>query len=219
MSKRARIKNIGKGLAGAVAIASGTSAYGSVVQVAPPPDLTNTIGNPASTTESWDVNLDGIVDFNFQNRYPNSGSQVNWQLNFYPIVGTNGVIGYSGPFIYYANALSFGSPINAGSSFQTASQVCLGSNYGGTLYGGFAFQVPPGTNAYAGFRFTAADGVHFGWVFLNVNAGIIDFTSAAYESTPGVAITAGAVPEPGTAALLALGAVGVLGAVAKRRRS
>ena len=97
------------------------------------------------------------------------------------MVGTNGVVGYSGPFIYYANALSFGTPINAGSAFQTASQVCLGSNYGGTLYGGFATTVPPRTNAYAGFRFTAADGVHFGWVFLNVNAGIIDFTSAAYE--------------------------------------
>lgn len=206
------------GLLGALAIASGSSAYAAVISVAPPPDLTNVPGG-ANTAENWDVNLDGIVDFGFQNRYPNSGSQVNWQLNFYPVPAGNAVVGYVGPFINYANSLSFGTLIGPASTFQTSSQVCLGSNYGGTLYGGFAAAIPPGTNAYAGFRFNAADGVHYGWVFLNVNAGIIDFTGAAYESTAGVAITAGAVPEPGTMAMLALGAVGVLGAVAKRRRS
>jgi hypothetical protein len=94
----------------------------------------------------------------------------------------------------------------------------LGSNYGGILYGGFATQVPPGTNAYAGFEFTASDGVHYGWLYLNVNAGVIDFTGAAYESTPGMAIAAG-VPEPGTLAMLALGAVGIVGTAIKRRRA
>ena len=55
-----------------------------------------------------------------------------------------------------------------------------------------------------------------------VNAGLIDFANpiaAAYESTPNTAIAAGAVPEPGTMSLLALGAAGVVGAVIKRRRS
>ena len=44
------------------------------------------------------------------------------------------------------------------------------------------------------------------------------FYSAAYESTPGVAIAAGAVavPEPSTTALLGLGAL-ALGAVRKQR--
>jgi hypothetical protein len=72
--------------------------------------------------------------------------------------------------------------------------------------------------AYAGFRFAAADGTHYGWVQLSVNAGAIDFVRAAYERTPGVAITAGAVPEPSTLAMLAVGATAALGAVIKRRR-
>ncbi|HEY6986850.1 MAG TPA: PEP-CTERM sorting domain-containing protein, partial [Bryobacteraceae bacterium] len=95
-----------------------------------------------------------------------------------------------------------------------------GINY----YGGFAANGPngsvaPGTFAFVGFRFNAADGVHFGWVRLAVNAGLIDFDSAAYETTPNTAILAGAVPEPGTMALLALGAAGILGTVIKRRRA
>ena len=82
--------------------------------------------------------------------------------------------------------------------------------------------VAPGTFAFAGFRFQAADGVHFGWVRLAVNAGLIDFANpiaAAYESSPNTAIQAAQYPEPGTISLLALGAAGVLGAVIKRRRA
>ena len=143
-------------------------------------------------------------------------------------------IGYMGPFIRYANALAFGAPIRRDPPVQPrfSCQLTLGSRYsygaaGVFYYGGFAAggpngSVPPGTFAYAGFRFTAADGIHYGWVRLAVSAGLIDFANpvaAAYESAPGVGITAGAVPEPGTLSLLALGAAGVLGAVVKRRRA
>ncbi|MEP7015241.1 MAG: PEP-CTERM sorting domain-containing protein, partial [Verrucomicrobiota bacterium] len=90
-----------------------------------------------------------------------------------------------------------------------------------TYYGGFAVQVTPGTQAYAGFQFQAADGIHYGWVQLAVSANgttsIIDFTNAAYNTTPGAPINAG-VPEPGTMALLAMGATAILGAAIKRRR-
>jgi hypothetical protein len=221
MSKKSILKKTTTGLAGALAIASGTHAYASPVSVAPPPDSQNSAGS-ADVFTNWDVDGDGTVDFVFDNRYPNSGSQVNWQLDMDPSGLNAGVVGYVGPFVNYANALSMGTSIGSGSTFQTSSQVVLGSNYGGTLYGGFATQVPPGTNAYAGFEFTAGDGaIHYGWLYMNVNAGVIDFTGAAYESTPGMAIAAGqtAVPEPGTMAMLALGAVGVVGAAIKRRRA
>ena len=93
-------------------------------------------------------------------------------------------------------------------------------------YGGFAAagpngSVPPGTFRFAGFRFQAADGTHYGWIRLRVNAGVIDFYDAGYETTPNqfiVPILEPVIPEPGTMTLLAMGAVGVVGAVIKRRR-
>lgn len=222
------------GLAGALAIASGTAAYGAPVAVNPPPDLINTAGNATNTTVNWDVNGDGIIDFTFVNRYPNSNTTgVVWQLNMNPAAGTaatNGVVSYQGAFVRYAFALAGGTSIGAASTFGTPTQITLGSRYSSsgvqTNYGGFAAagpngSVPPGTMAFAGFRFQAADGTHFGWIQLSVNGGIIDFSTAAYETTPGAAILAGnsVVPEPSTLAMLALGAVGVVGAAIKRRRS
>jgi hypothetical protein len=239
MRTRTGLKKLGKGLAGAIAIASGTSAYGAVVVVNPPADLTNTAGG-ANTTTTWDVNSDGTADFLFNNRYPNttSGFGVVWQQNMNPataaLATTNGVVSYLGPFVRYAFALAAG--VNVGptnTNFSTVTQVVLGSQYlYGSVpyyYGGFAAggpngSVTPGTFAFVGFRFNAVDGTHFGYLRLAVNAGIIDFDNvgamrAAYESTPNTAILTGAVPEPGTMALLALGAAGVVGAVVKRRRA
>lgn len=241
------------GLLGAMAIAGGTTAYGDILAtrvsntttnprlLTPTPtgipaDLTNTAG-AATTTVNWDVNSDGIIDFTFTNRYPNTatGSGVVWQMNMNPATGTaatNGILGYTGPFVRYAFALQANAPIGPGGAFSTVTQVVLGSQYryNGTpyFYGGFAAgpngngAVPPGTNAYAGFRFQAADGVHYGWIRLNINANgttsIIDFSNAGYETAPNTQILAG-VPEPGTMAMMAMGAAALLGAAIKRRRS
>ena len=139
------LKNLGKGLAGAVAIASGTSAYGSIVQVATPADLTNTPGGGGAipgfasftgTSAFWDVNSDGTNDFLFYNRYPNTAAGsygVVWQLGFGPataaLATTNGVVGYQGAFVRYASAFGTGTPVNAASAFSTSQQVVLGSRY------------------------------------------------------------------------------------------
>lgn len=219
------------GLAGAVAIAGGSQAYGAIVAVTPPANLTNTAGSATTTTINWDVNGDGTADFQFSDRYPNiaAGSYgVVWQENMNPatsaLATTNGVVGYQGSFVRYASALTAGTSIATASAFSTSAQVVLGSrySYGGngiSNYGGFAAAVAPGTFRYAGFRFNATDGTHFGWIQLAVNAGTITFVNAAYQSTPATAIIAGAVPEPGSMAALALGAAAVVGAVSKRRRS
>ena len=147
-------------------------------------------------------------------------------------LGTNGTLGYMGPFIRYAFALHTLDIVDGTGSFNAGGQACLGSKYsygaaGQFYYGGFAANGPngsvaPGTFAFAGFKFQAADGTHFGYVELAVSAGLLDFRNplaAFYESTPGMGIIVDFVPEPGTLSLLALGAVGVLGAVVKRRRS
>ena len=233
MKKSGPLKTIGKGLAGALAIAGGTSAYGAIVFVSPPADLTNVPG-PSRPTRNWDVNSDGITDFVFQNRYPNTppgGTGVVWQMNMNPAFGTeltNGILSYSGPFVRYAYAFQgfiLVSPNDQ--TFSTQTQVVLGSRYsygsfGQNYYGGFAAgdingSVPPGTFAFAGFRFMAADGIHYGYIRLSVSAGLIDFDYAAYETTPGLG-TGSPVPEPGTLALLTFGAVAVIGATVKRRR-
>ncbi len=228
-------KNLLKhGVAGAAALAAGTNAYGNVIVVATPADFVIAPGT-ATTSVNWDVNSDGITDFIFNYRYPNSTlpSGVIWQANMNPATGTaltNQPLGYQGAFVRYAQAFAAGTVFGAtppanppGSSFGTAAQVTLGSRYrsAGTLnyYGGFAVTVAPGTPAYAGFRFNVAGQTFYGYIQLSVGPGSIDFISAAYENTPNTNIVAGAVPEPGTLAGLAVGAAGLLGYGIRRRRA
>ncbi|MBS0659815.1 MAG: PEP-CTERM sorting domain-containing protein [Verrucomicrobia bacterium] len=225
------------GLAGAMVLAAGSSAYANIVTVATPADFNVAAGTASVGPVLWDVNGDGATDFQFTYRYPNTatGSGVIWQANMNPFTGTqatNGALGYQGTFIRYAEAFTLGTifgptpPANTPAvSFPTTStQVTLGSRYlsAGTpsYYGGFATgPTPPGTQAYVGFRFTIGANTHYGWLLLSVGPGSIDFVSAAYDNTPNTPIAAGAIPEPSTLAFLSLGAVGVLGAVARRRRA
>ena len=64
------------------------------------------------------------------------------------------------------------------------------------------------TEGYVGIQFFAADGLHYGWIRVLGGYGndgtILDY---AYNTVPGQSITAGAVPEPSTWALLGLGAL------------
>ena len=70
-----------------------------------------------------------------------------------------------------------------------------------------------------GFMFTheGTAAVHFGWMrfAFGATAGDRTIVEYAYEDAAGVGIPAGAVPTPGSAALLALGAAGLAG---RRRR-
>lgn len=210
-----RKKRLGAGLAGAVAIASGTSAYGAVVFVAPPTDILPASFPAANTTRTWDVNGDGVTDFTFSFRQPQS-TMVDWQANVFALANS-AVLGYMGPFFPYAYRLMYGDVVHDGGPFipGTASgvQVIIGSRYADTDYGQFQ---PPNSTGFIGFQFTAGGQTFNGYLQLKAarNFGI-DFIHAAYDNTPNTPIVV--IPEPGTLALLGFGAAGIAAVAARKK--
>ena len=67
-----------------------------------------------------------------------------------------------------------------------------------------------GATGYAGFSFDNGGTMNYGWLQIQVGAGLDDFTVLewAYEDS-GAAIVVGAVPEPSTAILIGLGLAGL----------
>src|SRR4051812_4748915 len=80
-----------RGLAGAFALAAGTQAYG-ISPVAVPANLASTLGT--TTTRTWDVDGNSVVDFTFQFRYPNTtgASGVVWQANMNPLTSLGNAV-------------------------------------------------------------------------------------------------------------------------------
>ena len=125
-------------------------------------------------------------------------------------------------FFRDVNSLGGSSVVPAGEASESAqlgSGVTVGasSTFGNGFYlsyFGYGQFSGPVTNAFLGLEFTGTDGqTHYGWARLDVpdqsvsnQETLVDF---AYESTPNTAIVTGAVPEPASLGLLALGAAGL----------
>ena len=107
--------------------------------------------------------------------------------------------------------LAPGSSIGAGSTFGTGSSLNTSQ-----------WNLNSDNNLF-GFRFVNESGgtTHYGWARISLGGTINDpsrtLVEYAFESTPGMAIQAGVVPEPGTFAMLGLGVAAVL--AARRRRA
>ena len=118
-----------------------------------------------------------------------------------------------------AAGTAIGSTLDNGLSWRTSTSVMVDweviPDFGTFGAGSWAFVA----NGYMGVSFTAADGVHYGWVritsFPDQRAYILDW---AYENQPGVDILAGAVPEPSTIGLMLLGCGVVVITTWRRRR-
>ncbi len=153
----------------------------------PPP------GTGGTTVPGWDVNLWSSGGLGF----------------FNPGSPTGGVYEITAPG-FVAN-LAPGSLIGDGSTFGS-----------GTSANTAQWNLNSSDNLF-GFRFLNEGGgtVHYGWARISLGDAINDpsrmLVEYAFEATPGLAIQAGVVPEPGTYALMGLGLAGVA-LWARRRR-
>ncbi len=209
-------------LAGALALTVGQPARAAVVSVATPADIvvaTTPLADPGVNV-LWDVNGDGINDFNFSFRQPQVNGDVDWQANVFPL-NNNRIIGAFNATgdVFNPTALTLGTGIDSTSTFAGAAPVqgVLGEIYAGTAGGQFTT-----AGRYLGFSLQVGTNTYYGWMGLqtlrSTGGGTpgIDFVTAAYNNTAGGGVNAGQVPEPATWTLLGLGVAGA--AVARLRR-
>lgn len=150
---------------------------------------------------SQDLDLDGDTynDILLKN-YVFGGNYQGATVNFYP----GKVVGFS-TGLSYATALSAGTTIDAAATSGGPFAVSLGyANNPNSQFDNV-------TGAFIGLEFPINATSHFGWIRVDIDnaAGTFNIVDWAYEDQPGVGIEAGAVPEPGSLALLAAGAAGL----------
>ena len=208
-------------MAGALTLSGSEAAivyinYSNQVLADPTPN------NGASAFFPFDFNGDGAADLRFMQRIDASSS------NFAGVVAASGgrfdAIGLIQGAYRYPARLAANQSIGPSAFFITFSGNAIGSMAFGNGFTGSQWAGAAPTNTgYLAIRFNAGTNQHYGWVRLTVgpNSGAqpraITVHEAAYESVPGGAIAAGAIPEPGGLGLLALGGTGIL--MHRRRRS
>jgi len=170
-----------------------------------------------SQTYNLDFNGDGTAEFVIRAAGPRSTSGFAiWGLD------QNRVWGYHPTETWFAVAMSSGDYIGpsmtpvpfewyqteyfpSGEPRHAVFSSCVGEIGCIGFYAGL-------DSAYAGLEFQLNGQTHYGW--LRVGAPMPEFNGGwiyeyAYDTRPGAAIFAGAVPEPSTFALLGLGGVAV----------
>ena len=168
---------------------------------------------------SLDLNLDAVFDITLTQTKTSAkiGSGPATQTTTYAMLGTAGTqLTGGGPLIadtLIGNTLSWSSSVAMGAEAKTGStRVYSGDWLSGSSSG----------SGYLGFALSLADGIHYGWIEMMIDAaaGTTYILGYAFETVAGTPIPAGAttgdsapeiiasVPTP-AAGLLLLGAIAV----------
>jgi len=167
------------------------------------------LGEVFQGTEEFDldVNSDGTIDFS-----------ITASLNYFSGIHPDG----QNQYLIHPDP-----PPNIGGGVAALDfNYLIGSNpessaeewYGSESYSTLIFKLDSGTagefqrhRAFVGLEFESAEGTHYGWLDIEgvPNGGSYFFVHGwAYESTPGVGIIAGAIPEPSSGILFMIGVWG-----------
>ncbi len=215
---------------GRIALAAGSLSALAVSAAECDAAIVHVTGSPVTmnldaadgTQETWDVDGDSQRDFYLTKfdpvfDYGGGGDDIN--ISSLSANGQGFVNGPGNP--HYADiqrlnaGLVVGPTLAAGYFFgtSTTSRNLLGSDgYPGPVFGvnpqGFA----DGQDGFVGFAFESGGETHYGWATLNIDLnlpGTVTISEWAYESSANAPIVVGAVPEPSSLALLAMGAGGL----------
>ena len=158
-----------------------------------------------------DMNSDGLIDFTFGSDlsfvgvHPEAANQYLVYSSPPPNIG--------GPVEPLPARFEIGPNSNDGelewygsTGYSTLIQ-CLSGSGGYTCAGRF-----PGHHAYMGVEFSIEGATHYGWINVSVAdyGPYAEIHGWAYESTPGMGLIAGAIPEPSTLLLLLVGAASLI---------
>ena len=154
-----------------------------------PPD------DPTVHSRPFDFNGDGVDDSEFRNTI----------YSFFVIPSsTTEMIGEAGQDLAHLQAGALIGAIQTASLqwLNTPLGMAFGFNDGGNVVGGTWYGTGEG---YLGFRFAGEDGWHYGWMRVHAIGhwgGL--FRDYAYETTAGVPIIAGQIPEPSASMMASL---------------
>ncbi len=177
----------------------------------PPP----VIGQP----DLYDIDMDGngTIDFSFSGIWHvlvdfRSESSNRYLIRPSPPPNTGGPVA----------ALELGFYIGADSGNDSLDW--FGDNY--DYWSGLMLNLYPGEagefwgrRAYIGVEFQSDDGIHYGWFDVEGGTSGPDavIRGWGYESTPGMGLIAGAIPEPSTLILFGAGATAIFLSRCKRK--
>ena len=207
-------KSAAAALAAAAAIAAGTAAYAAPVRFDNPahgdPGHFEWIGGTPDHAIALDMVFDAASQTGDWDSYSQFGqtNELDYrglsQVYAFGRQNHEGYVQVSGPFGDMLTGVDSGDLIPSGMLWTNSGNIW----YGGA--GGYSYLLE-GEQTYLGVRFpiTVGGSDHYGWIGVVRTGQDLDAFAWGYETTPGVPIEAG-IPEPGSLALLAVGAVAVL---------